>query len=425
VLLSSSNTSIASLGQNSLTVNSGDIYATGSFHSSSNSGQAVITASSTGYASGGAIVTVVPPNSGPSELLLKLVPGILPTDGRTYSALEVGLATKAGQPAVSSSDTIVQLSSSEPDVASVPGFVTIPAGSISVLAPLTTSSLQGRSGVTAFSSSLLPGNLSVRTVIPAPSVLQAYIAPPSTFVTSVGNSPILVIQLQDSNGNPARARVVTDITVTSSNGSMVSGPLHLSVAKRVDYVFTHLTASGSGQSILTASSQGLSSSHVGLQLARSPLADQLSASYPAVKPYVGGTMYSNGTATMTLSVSFLGQPVQNLTADWTVTGGTILPNPTKTGPSGTTSTTFTPSAIGVANITALASSPQTGPISLTYIITVIQTPTRPAPTLLDRIRGFWYLIVVAVAAALVAAFYLFRMRRKKHRAEIEAGFEVV
>jgi hypothetical protein len=428
VLLSSSNVSIARLDLSSLTINPGDIYVTGTFHSGSSSGQAVITASSTGYTSGGAIVTVEPSCSGscgPSELLLKLVPGTLPTDGRTYSALEIGLATSKRQPAVSASDTIVQLFSDESDVVSVPDFVTIPAGSISVLAPLTTSSLQGHSSITAVSSSLLPGNLSVKTVIPAPSILQAYVAPPSTFVTSVGNSPILVIQLQDSNGNPARARVATDIVVTSSNGSMVSGPIHLSVGVGLDYVFTHLTASGSGQSVLTASSQGLSSSQVSLKLARSPLIDQLSAYIPKETPYGGRTMYSNGTATITLSVSFLGQPVQNLTVGWTVTGGSVSPDPSRTGASGTTSTTFTPSMTGVANITASASSPQTGPISQTYLITVLQAPTPPARTLLQLIESLWYYIAVAVAVALVAAFYLLRMRRKKHRAEIEAGFEVV
>jgi hypothetical protein len=428
VLLSSSDVSIANLDQNSLTINTGDIYATGTFQSNSNSGQAVITASSTGYVSGGAIVTVVSPCSGscgPSKLLLKLVPGTLPTDGRTYSALEVGLATSGGKPAVSSLNTIVQLVSDTPDVVSVPDFVTILAGSISVLAPLTTSSLQGHSSITAVSSSLLPGNSSVKTVIPAPSVLQAYLAPPSTFVTSVGNSPILVIQLQDSSGNPARARVVTDITVTSSNSSMVSGPIHMSVEKGLDYVSTHLTVSGSGQSALTVSSQGLSSSHVNLQLAKSPLVDKLNAYIPKGTPYGTGTMYSNGTATVTLSVSFLGHPVQSLKVAWTATKGSILPANSTTNSNGVTSATFTPNTIGAASISASASSPQTGPISLTYHITVIQAPKPPSRSLLQQILSYWYLIVVAAAAALVTAFYLLRMRRKKQRAEIEAGFEVV
>ena len=441
--LSSSNASRVGLAQNSLTINPGEIYATGIFNTSVNFGQAVITASSTGYGSGGAIVTVVPPNycssaCGPSKLLLKLVPGTLPTDGKTYSALEVGLATNTGQPAVSSSDTIVSLFSDAPDIVSAPSFVTIPAGSISVLVPLTTSSLQGHSSITASSSSLLPGLANVTTVIPAPSKLQAYLAPPSTFVTSKGNRPILVIQLQDSNGNPARARVLTSITVTSSDSSMVSGPLHVSVATGQDYVSTLLTASGSGQGVLTASSQGLSSSQVTLQLAVSPLVYQLSAYIPKETAYGAGTMYPNGTATLTLSVSFLGQPVQNMNVTWMATDGSVSPISTETGSSGTTSTTFTPYTdglactvvgglpcyLGTANINASATSPQTGFFSAHVLIGIYRPPPSPThPWYKNRLVQ--YLIVAAVAAAIVAVYFLLRMRRKKQRAEIEAGFEVV
>ncbi len=435
--LSSSNASRVSLNQNSLTISPGQIYATGTFNTSVNSGQAVITASSTGFGSGGAIVTVVPPNycsssCAPSKLLLKLVPGTLPTDGRAYSALEVDLATSTGQPAVSSSDTIVQLFSDEPDVVSVPAFVAIPAGNISVLTMLTTSSLQGHSSITASSSSLLSGNVNVTTVIPAPSKLQAYLAPPSTFVATKDNRPILVIQLQDGSGNPARARVLTNITVTSSDSSMVRGPLHVGVKAGQDYAYVLLVASGSGQSVLTASSQGLSSSQVTLQLAVSPPVDQLSATLP------NGLFYSNDTATLTLTVSFLGQPVQNMNVSWTATMGSISPTTVLTSLSGSATTKFTPITTdllcmvvsrgvcyyGTAKINASASSPVTGPISVTYPIAIYQTPP-PVTYSWYQNRLVQYLIVAAVVVAAVALYYLFRMRRKKQRAEIEAGFEVV
>jgi hypothetical protein len=429
-LLISSNASIISLSPNplTLTIAPGQFYASGTFSAMENSGEAFITATSTGYASGGAVVTVETPCStscSSSELLLNLVPGTLPTDGSTYSALEVGLATTSGQPAVSSSDTIVQLSSSNPDIVSVPTFVTIPAGNISVLVPLTTSTLQGYSSITASSSSLLTGNANVTTVIPAPSKLQAYVAPPSTFVSGSVNSPILVVQLQDNNGNPARARVLTNITVTSSNSSIVSGPLHLSIPKGEDYVLKLLTVSGSGVSTLTASSQGLSSSQVGLQLAKSPLVYQLSASVPGTTPYGAGTMWTNGTARVTLTVSFLGAPAQNLTIHWTATGGSVSPVNTTTGSSETTSTVFTPKTSGLANITASASSPLTGPISKSYLLTVITPPAKAPETFQQRIEDYWWLIVIAVVIVVALLLYVLRMRRKRQRAEIEAGFEVV
>jgi hypothetical protein len=136
-------------------------------------------------------------------------------------------------------------------------------------------------------------------------------------------------------------------------------------------------------------------------------------------------MYPNGTATMTLSVSFLGQPVQKLNVSWIVTGGSVSPNPTRTGSSGATSTTFKPNKAGVANITASASSPLTGSIKRTYLINVFLAPLPPSRTPLQIIESLWYYVAVAVAVVFVALFYLLRMRRKKQRAQIEAGFEVV
>jgi hypothetical protein len=337
VLLSSSDVSIASLNQNSLTVNAGDIYATGAFATSANSGQAVITASSTGYVSGGAIVTVVPLSGSPSKLLLKLVPGTLPTDGRTYSTLEVSLATSSWKPAISSSDTAVQLFSDAPSVVSIPALVTIPAGSISIQVPLTTSSLQGHSSITAVASSLGPGNVSVTTMIPAPSVLQAYVAPPATFLTTLDNSPILIVQLQDSSGNPARARAVTDITITSSNSSIVSGPIHMSVGVGLDYAFTYLTALGSGQSVLTASSQGLSSSHVNLQLVPTSSTTTSTATKPTTTTT---TIFSTETSYSTVTSS--------ITSTATVTSPT-----TTTVTTTSTTSTFAYVSLGAAVIVIL------------------------------------------------------------------------
>lgn len=435
--LVSSNISIATLNQGTLTIEPGQIYASGTFKALGNSGQAYFTASATGYGSGYAIVTVGPncaADCGPSELLLRLVVrgtasgtgalGTLPADGNNYSALEVGLATSSGAPAVSTSDILVQLSSANPGIVSVPTLVKIPAGNISVLAPLTTSTLPGHSSITATSSNLVQGNANVTTVIPAPSELKAYVAPPSTFVSPVGNSPILVVQLQDSAGNPARARAVTDITVTSSNSSTVSGPIQLTIGKGLDDVFQLLSVSGSGSCVLTASSQGLSSSQVNLQLARSPLVEQLVPTFQAT-PYGSTTMWSNETASLQLSVSFLGQPIKNLTVDWTLSAGSVVPMIANSGTSGVASTTFTPDRTGFANITASASSPLTGPIVKSYRFDVIQPPVKGPESLRQNVENHWYIFVAALVVVLACVFYLLRMRRKRQRAEIEAGFEVV
>ena len=428
--LSSSNVTIASLTQSSLTIPLGSIFVSGTFHTSASSGHAVITVSSTGYRSGGAVVTVVPLNScwtscGPASIVLKPVPGTLPTDGISYDSLEVGLATSNGGPVISSSDTIVQLFSDKSDVVSVPEFVTIPAGRISSLATISTSALEGKATITALSANLLEGSLDITTKIPAPSKLQAYVAPPTSFIVPNGELPVLVVQLQDSSGNPARARQATLVTVTSSNGSMLTGSLQLNIAQGGDYVKLDLNAKGNGKSTLTASSQGLLSSRATLDLARSPLVSTLTSR-------IGRTyILSNQTMPVDLSVSFLGKPLTGLRVDWIAQpSGVFNPANGSTVSTGHSYSAYTPIANVPAsgllvNLTASITSAQLGTFTRMLVIQVFQVPTKPAPTPFETLLSFWYIIVAVVVAAGVAVFFLLRMRRKKQRAAIEAGFEVV
>ena len=428
VTLSSSNVSIASLAQTSLTIPEGSILADGSV-STSNPGSAVITATSEGYSSGAALVTVDKVGACigsclPYKLELKVIaagsPGALPTDGGNYKVLEVGLQTFSGTPVTSSSDIPVQLTSDNPDIVSVPTLISLSAGSITTMAPVTTSALAGTANVTATAVGLLPATASIQTVIPAPSKLQTYVAPPSSAFSSNGNYPILVVQLQDSSGNPARARQDTSVIVTSSNSSLLSSFVTLGIPKGSDYVFSYLYTKGVGKSVLTASSQDLESSQSDLVSVPSPLAVKLSLS-SAQSQFI----YENQTATFTFSAFLEGQPIQNLNVSWATSGGQITPTFGSTGTSGTTSVVFTPGSYGAYNISAGADSPQTGVVSLVYHLIVAQVPPKPAPSLEQQLVGLWYYFVAAAAVVIVAVVYLLRMRRKKQRAEIEAGFEVV
>jgi hypothetical protein len=428
--LTSSNESIVSLSEGSLTVQAGSIVADGSF-TTQNGGVAVITAASNGYSTGTALVTVEQPGAcqsscGPSKLSLRLIPGVLPTDGQTYLALEIALQTQSGTPTTSSSDTIVQLTSDQSEVGSVPNFFTIPAGSISALAPITTSALAGVANITATSEGLLPATIGVKTVIPAPSQLQIYTAPPSTGYTPNGNYPIFVVQLQDSTGNPARARNVTAVTVTSSNGSLLSNYLNLTIPQGNDYIFGFLHTTGEGKTVLTASSQDLSSSQVSLTTVTSPLSVGmvLSSTSPALPSDSPTLIYQNQTATFVFSAYLDGQPIKDINVTWAVNAGSLSVYKGNTGGSGSAATVFTPASFGAYNITATANSPQTGAVDFVRQFTVAQVVPPAPPSILQRIAGLWYFLVAAAAIAAVGVGYLFRMRRKKQREEIEAGFEI-
>ena len=428
VSLTSSNASITTLGQTSLTIPAGSIYADGTFTTVS-PGSAVISATSTGYSTGAGVVTVnrqvgCAPSCGASQLALHVIalgsPGTLLSDGGSYKVLEVSLETSAGAPAASSSDVIVQLTSDNPQLLSVPTLISVKAGSISALATVTTSALAGTANVTATAAGLLPAAIQIRTVIPAPSKLQAYVAPPSTAFSSNGNYPILVVQLQDSSGNPARARQDTSVIVTSSNSSLLSSFVTLGIPKGSDYVFNYLHTKGVGKSVLTVSSPDLASSQVDLTSAPSPLVISL-----LVTSTGSSFIYTNQTATFTFSASLSGQPLKGLNVTWAATGGELSPSYSTTGASGAASVVFIPNTYGSYNISASIDSPQTGQVTKVYPLLVAQVPPKPSPSLAEQIVGLWYYFVAAAAVVVVAVVYLLRMRRKKQRAEIEAGFEVV
>ena len=248
-------------------------------------------------------------------------------------------------------------------------------------------------------------------------------APASSAYFPNGNSPILVVQLQDSSGNPARARQDTSVVVTSSNGSLLSRYVSLGIPKGNDYVFSYLHPRGSGVTTLTASSQDLVSSQSALTIVPSPLVMTI---YPlsGLISSSPNAIFENQTLTVALSATLDGVSVTNLNVTWGSSGGMLAPQTGNTS-SGSTYTVFSPDSPGGYNITARATSPTTGPFSVVYQVLVEAVPKKPAPTLAQQILGYWYYIVAAVAAVVVAVVYLYRMRRKKARAEIEAGFEVV
>jgi hypothetical protein len=294
------------------------------------------------------------------------------------------------------------------------------------MAQVTTSALASVANVTATAAGLVPATIPIQTAVPAPSKLQTYVAPATSAFSTYGNYPILVVQLQDNSGNPARARQDTSVVVTSSNSTLLSSFITLGISKGNDYVSSYLHTKGVGKTVLTATSQDLASSQSQLTSVPSPLEVQLSVSSPATS-YI----YQNQTAIFQFSAFLEGQPVENLNVTWALTastgtsGGSITPTAGSTGTTGVTSVTFVPGTYGAYNVSASANSPQTGFVSLVKTLIVAQVPPKPSPTLAQQILSLWYYLVAAAAVVIVAVVYLLRMRRKKQRAEIEAGFEVV
>jgi hypothetical protein len=427
VQLSTSAPLVVGLPVNNVTIPAGQIYATVTYALPSTSvGSATISAFSTGFSSGNAVVNVIS-STGNVPCCKVVVKGvletqsqtsiILPADGRSYSALEVLLVDVLGNPVrAPSGGLLIQLSSSKNTVASVPSSVFLPSGSSFEITNAFTGFLAGVSNITAFSQGYIGSSTTVQTVIPAPSKLNIYVAPTPKILSSL-DQVVLVVQLQDSAGNPARAKAGTTILVTSSNSTVVSPTLFLTINKGDDFISTLVKASAVGTTTFTASSSGLSSSQVVLTTVPLPLSATISVASPVV--------YNTVTTPLTLSVALLGLPLSGASVTWTVSSGHLSTSSSTTDNTGSASVNFVPGPIGLANVTAIVSDPAIGQTVAHIELTVVQTPPPPTPSIAEEFLAYSYLLLIPVAIIIAYAYYRIRKRRVKRRAELEAAFQTV
>jgi hypothetical protein len=425
VSLTSSTSQIGTV-PSTVTIPEGSSYAVAYFQSTYASGSTTITASASNLLPAQAQMNTYGPV--PSQIILSVYGSgqgsasgtDLPADGLSHPALAVTLADSSGNPAVAAGNIVIQLSSSRADIVSVDTTVLIPAGTISTIVPIQTSLLPGAANVTASSVGLTSGTLTVNTEIPAPSKIAAYLAPAVALEPDTGNTPMLYIQLQDSQGNPATARQPTSVIVTSSNGALFNGTLSLVIPAGADYARTPVDTTGIGTGTLTASSTGLESSTATLQILPFPF----SANITLQLPY-SGYMYMNQTATASLHLSLLGQPLKNVSVTWNYNGVAAIPSNGTTDAAGVVTTKLQPVAPGPANITASATGSMFGKLQVTSYLSILSVPAKPKASFAHVLLSYIYYIIIIVAVVIVAAIYLLRMQRKKAKAELEAGFEAV
>jgi hypothetical protein len=257
----------------------------------------------------------------------------------------------------------------------------------------------------------------VTTIIPAPAQLKAFVAPSVALQSKTGNWPILYVQLEDGVGNPARARHDTSVVVTSSNSALLNTSILLTIPAGADYISRPLSTEGVGLGTLTASSSGLVSSSATLQMLAFPVTVDLALSKPII--------FANQTAVVTGSISFLGAPLRNASILWLAGGGVAIPANGTTDAGGQASTTFRPNGPGQDNITLIIQAPSLGTIQFTTQLTVLAVPPKPPISILQIIVSYVYFIIAGVVVVIGALVYVFRVRRKKAKAELEAGFEAV
>lgn len=358
----------------------------------------------------------------PSSLIITALSQSIPADGGIHPAIEVNLQDSLGQPALAPSDLPVYISSGVSQVVQFNSPVIVPAGRSSLLVNATTTTVTGVANITAYaslqsSSPTLAKSVLLTTVTPAPSSVTAFTVPGKFVLSKVQPDAKLVVQLQDSKGNPARARHDTLFTVTSSSNSVFNRTLTAKIAQGDDLAYLPLTPGDTGSTQFTVSSSGLGSSSVELTVLAAPIQASLSPSTSAI--------LQNQTDLIQLSVTFEGTGLARANVTWQAAGGSLTPPSSRTDSNGRTSAVFAPSASGFAKINALISHPVLAGENLTASVLVTPVPQRQQATIMDEVLAQAPLVhvpyVALAAAAIVVAVLLVLVIRRSRRVEEVVG----
>jgi len=222
--------------------------------------------------------------SAPAGILLTQIPTIILANNQQSNPLSVSLIDSAGKPVIAPEEIVVSLSSSNPSIATVPSYVSIPAGSSYVVQTVSVTDRMGETTITGSTSTLASSNLLFKTVGTKGTISQyalgLYNVPKLSADTKEYEA--VFIQLQDLTGNPVAAK--DDVRVTLSSSSILAGKVQPEVvipAGSSYAVAKFMTTISADKSItITASSPGLKSVDAAMQTTVQPLTVKIVNSVP-------------------------------------------------------------------------------------------------------------------------------------------------
>ncbi len=198
--------------------------------------------------------------SPPSRLRVYVGPSKVLADRGVYESIVVQLQDSTNRPARAPEDTTVSLSSSRTDIGSVDPSITIPSGETCASAKFYSTYTPGTTIITAVASGYDSGQASMTTVGPIPSKLAVYCFPP-TLPSDNGVYESIVVQLQDTQGSPARAPIGdVNVTLSSSNTNVGTVDNSTIIESGSTYAQAKLyTTNMSGTTTITAIASGYTS----------------------------------------------------------------------------------------------------------------------------------------------------------------------
>lgn len=255
VTLTSSNITVGTVAS-SVTIKAGETYATANFFAN-NTGSTTITAIASGYSSGQATIKTERGGADAVKLKVHVGPLKVPADGVTYNMIAVQLQDKDGKLTSAPSSTLVSLSSSDIDIGSVDSSITITAGSTYAIAKLYSTYRPGSTTITATAPGYTTSQASISTVGYVPTKLAVFCAP-SNLPADGQSYEAVIVQLQDSSGNPAKDPVsVVKVSLFSSKPEVGDVDQEVMILLRETFAVANFSSKyTAGSTSITAQSAG-------------------------------------------------------------------------------------------------------------------------------------------------------------------------
>ena len=203
VTLSCSNTNVGTVTP-LITIPAGQTYAIATFNTTTTKGEAMITAVAEGYTSNQLKITTQNIAATPDKLSIYVGPLKVPADKNTYRQIAIQLKDASGNNiANATSDIIVTIASSDETIAKTDSQIIIPKNQTYALATLTTKYKAGTTTITAVATNLDSTQGTITTTGFIPFKLAVYCVP-ATLPADNATYQIIQVQLQDSQGRPAK-----------------------------------------------------------------------------------------------------------------------------------------------------------------------------------------------------------------------------
>ena len=207
--------------------------------------------------------------SDPSKLYICTGPNSVLADNNTYKCIFVQLQNSAGQPARALQDTTISLASSQTNIGTVDSAITILNGTTYASANFNTTFSPGTTTISASATGFATVQAIMTTIGPIPSAIAIY-GFPSTLPSDGNKYQAVMIQLQDSSGNPARApQGGVQITLSCSATSVGSVDPSVTISEGQTYTTANFTTTVLAQiegrtesAIITAVAQGYTPSQL-------------------------------------------------------------------------------------------------------------------------------------------------------------------